>query len=161
LEEPESAPLHSSKDNQLAEEHFLNSHRREPDGRFIVELPFSSSDRALGESRGKAVQCLKSLEKQMAKDPKLSASYQSQFENYVKMKWVEPVPVSDLNSEAFYMPHHVVVKPESSTTKYRIVFNASAKTTNGQSLNSLLSAGPKIQTDLHPLLIRFRSQLIS
>lgn len=39
----------------------------------------------------------------------------------------------------------------------RIVFDGSAKTKSGLSLNDILMNGPKLQVDLIPLLIRFRS----
>jgi len=83
------------------------------------------------------------------------------MEDYLKWNWAEPVPHQVLSSPSYYIPHHVVSKPESTTTKHRIVFNASAKTTSGQSLNSVLLPGPKIQLDLQPLLIRFRAHPIA
>jgi len=42
----------------------------------------------------------------------------------------------------YYLPMHGVVKAESSTTKLRIVFDASVKTSNGQSLNNILLTSP-------------------
>lgn len=53
-----------------------------------------------------------------------------------------------------FLPHHLVVKESSSTTKVRTVFDASAKTTNGRSLNDILYVGPTIQPDLFDLLIK-------
>ena len=41
----------------------------------------------------------------------------------------------------------------SSTTKLRIVFDGSAKTTNGLSLNDILLVGPNIQQDLFSILL--------
>ena len=43
------------------------------------------------------------------------------------------------------MPHHCVLKDASTTTKLRVVFDASAKTTTGLSLNDCLMVGPKLQ----------------
>ncbi|XP_018373017.1 PREDICTED: uncharacterized protein LOC108767570 [Trachymyrmex cornetzi] len=45
---------------------------------------------------------------------------------------------------------------ESTTTKLRVVFDASCKTSSGQSLNDLLMVGPKIQQELMEILIRFQ-----
>ncbi|XP_078040736.1 uncharacterized protein LOC144471982 [Augochlora pura] len=61
------------------------------------------------------------------------------------------------NSFGFYLPHHAVIKPTSSTTKCRVVFDASAKSDTGISLNDTLEIGPTIQDDLFPLLLRFRT----
>ena len=54
------------------------------------------------------------------------------------------------------MPHHPVIKKSSLTTKCRVVFNASCKTTTGISLNDTLKVGPTIQDDLFSIICRFR-----
>jgi hypothetical protein len=59
------------------------------------------------------------------------------------------------------MPHREVVKESSSSTKGRIVFDDSAKTSSGKSLNDILHVGPKLQADLSPLLIRFMTHRIA
>ena len=41
----------------------------------------------------------------------------------------------------FYMPVHIVYKESSTTTKIRAVFDASATTSSGASLNSILMVG--------------------
>ncbi|KAH8246572.1 hypothetical protein KR032_011894, partial [Drosophila birchii] len=52
------------------------------------------------------------------------------------------------SSATYYLPHRAVVKPESTTTKVREVFNASSPSANGISLNDILFAGPVLQSDL-------------
>lgn len=54
------------------------------------------------------------------------------------------------------MPHHAVKRESSTTTKVRVVFNASSKSDNGHSLNDWLMTGPTIQADVFTHLIRFR-----
>ncbi|XP_075162899.1 uncharacterized protein LOC142235534 [Haematobia irritans] len=54
------------------------------------------------------------------------------------------------------MPHHAVIRPESSTTKVRVVFNASCPSSNGLSLNDTLHCGPSLQNDLVNLLLQWR-----
>lgn len=64
---------------------------------------------------------------------------------------------SDSNSATgYYIPHHPVFKPESTSTPIRIVLDASAPSTNDLSLNDLLYNGPKLQTDIFTILINFR-----
>ncbi|XP_043493640.1 uncharacterized protein LOC122518673 [Polistes fuscatus] len=65
------------------------------------------------------------------------------------------------HEDRFYLPHHAVLKHTSITTKLRVVFDASAKTSNGKSLNNVLMVGPTIQEDLFALLVRFRSHAIA
>ncbi|GFV34054.1 DUF1758 domain-containing protein [Trichonephila clavipes] len=56
----------------------------------------------------------------------------------------------------YYIPHHSVYKPEKTSTPLRVVFDASAKTTSGFSLNSILLNGGIIQQDLFSIVSRFR-----
>ena len=53
------------------------------------------------------------------------------------------------------LPHHGVIRESSDTTKLRVVFDGSASSTTGVSLNDTLHTGPKLQEDLFPLM-RFR-----
>ncbi|XP_066935525.1 uncharacterized protein [Clytia hemisphaerica] len=76
---------------------------------------------------------------------------------------VEKVDVSEMNNanRKHYIPHHVVVKPDSTTTKLRIVYDASAKTRkDNKSLNECLYRGPVIMEDLCGLLMRFKTKKI-
>ena len=61
-----------------------------------------------------------------------------------------------LSCQSYYIPHHAVFKETSTTTKLRVVFNASMKTSSGQSLNDALMVGPQLQEDLFAILLRFR-----
>ena len=59
------------------------------------------------------------------------------------------------SSLCYYLPHHCVFK-DSTTTKLRVVFDASSKSPNGNSLNDCLLLGPRLQDDVFDILIRFR-----
>ncbi|XP_044751671.1 uncharacterized protein LOC123311669 [Coccinella septempunctata] len=63
---------------------------------------------------------------------------------------------SSLN-DSYFIPHHCVVKPDSSSTKLRVVFDASAKVMDNPSLNDCLLTGPKLQADIVTILLRFRT----
>ncbi|XP_055527818.1 uncharacterized protein LOC129720381 [Wyeomyia smithii] len=65
------------------------------------------------------------------------------------------VEVHDHLDTCYFLPHHAVYKESSSTTKIRVVFDASAKTTSGISLNDALEVGPTVQNDLITILLRF------
>ncbi|GFS66717.1 integrase catalytic domain-containing protein [Trichonephila clavipes] len=68
-----------------------------------------------------------------------------------------PVPDSEINNiKSLYLPHHGVVRDISCTTKLRVVFDASSKTSSGLSLNDMLMVGPRVQPELFPILIQFR-----
>lgn len=79
------------------------------------------------------------------------------------MQHSELVSEEDLTkaeAECFYLPMHGVVKESSSTMKLRVVFDASARSTSGCSLNDLLLPGPTLYPLITTILIRFRQHLI-
>lgn len=51
-----------------------------------------------------------------------------------------------------YLQYH----PVAVDSKFRIVFDGSAKTTSGQSLNDIQLTGEKLQDDLPIIIIKFR-----
>ena len=56
-----------------------------------------------------------------------------------------------------YLPHHAVVTPAKTTTKVRVVYNASDKTRQAnKSLNECLRRGPVMPPNLCGLLLKFR-----
>ena len=55
----------------------------------------------------------------------------------------------------YYIPHQPVIRSERSTSKLRNVYDASAKATNGLSLNDCLYTGPKFGPNIIDILLRF------
>ncbi|XP_043862779.1 uncharacterized protein LOC122756631 [Drosophila santomea] len=74
---------------------------------------------------------------------------------YLDLGHIKEVPPTH-NSPSYHLPHHAVVKPESTTTKLRVVFNASSPSANGTSLNDILHAGPVLQSDLTIQVLKWR-----
>ncbi|XP_044591458.1 uncharacterized protein LOC123269687 [Cotesia glomerata] len=70
------------------------------------------------------------------------------------------VPINDLPANAYFLPHHGVLKLDSTTTKLRPVFNGSCATSTGISLNDILHAGPKTQIDIFDVMLRIRCNRI-
>lgn len=54
-----------------------------------------------------------------------------------------------------YLPHHAVIKDISETSKLRVVFDASAKTSTGISFNEIQHIGPVVQDNLYSILLRY------
>ncbi|KAH8357356.1 hypothetical protein KR084_010248, partial [Drosophila pseudotakahashii] len=86
-------------------------------------------------------------EQRLKRDSTLKSKYDSVIQEYLDLNHMrEVLPTHD--SACYYLPHHAVLKPESTTTKLRVVFNASSPSDNGVSLNDILHAGPVLQSDL-------------
>lgn len=137
------------------EEHFQATTRRDSTGRYIVRLPFERETSLLGHSKELAIKRFHSLEARLNKHPQLKTEYHAFIDEYIQLNHMEEVK-PDAADERYYIPHHCVLKPESTTTKLRVVFDASAKTSTNFSLNQILATGPTIQDDLFSLLTRFR-----
>ena len=74
------------------------------------------------------------------------------------------VPKADLgrpHDQVFYLPMHAVRKDSSSTTKLKVVFDASAKSSTGISLNDTLLVGHTVHSSLIDVLLRFRSHRVA
>ncbi|XP_049315846.1 uncharacterized protein LOC125779249 [Bactrocera dorsalis] len=56
----------------------------------------------------------------------------------------------------YYLPHHGVLRPDSVSTKLRVVFDGSCVTSSGKSLNDFLHIGAKIQLDITDVLLYVR-----
>ncbi|XP_077270162.1 uncharacterized protein LOC143901611 [Temnothorax americanus] len=69
----------------------------------------------------------------------------------------DPFPA---DGRVYYLPHHGVYKLDSTTTKLRVVFDASSKCPNG-SLNDTLLSGPKLQPDIVAVLLLFRAEPVA
>ncbi|UYV60560.1 hypothetical protein LAZ67_1001526, partial [Cordylochernes scorpioides] len=139
---------------------FSNNHGRDSHGRYWVKLPFRQHRPLLGESREKALRRFLSLEGKLCKNVKLYDQYRGFMKEYEHLNHMERVPIAEVKRKlcrCYYMPHHPVIREQSTTTKMRVVFDASAKSENNVSLNQFLHKGPKIQQDVFFILLRFRT----
>ena len=106
---------------------------------------------------------LKSLIKRLEKNPDLLEKYNNIIQEQIVKGIIERVESSEEDNEnrKHYIPHHAVITPEKTTTKIRIVYDASAKIKrSAKSLNKCLYRGPVILEDLCGLLLRFRMKKI-
>lgn len=144
-----------SVDEERAEEIFTKSLKRHSDGKFLVDLPFKENpDESFGESKPMAAKRYAAIQRKFKRNQELQMKYDAALEEYIQLGHME---LADENTRAcYYLPHHPVIKEASSTTKIRPVFDGSAKSNNGRSLNDLLFVGATIQPDLFTHLIRWR-----
>lgn len=158
-----SKDKHITEEENLCEEIFMNTTERGDDGKFIVTLPVRDSF-VLGNSYNTALKRFGQLEKKLARDVDLKSQYDDFMREYIELGHMSEVRNTDkkvTTNEIYYLPHHAVVKTSSLTTKCRVVFDASAITDNGISLNKKLLVGPKLQDDLFDILVRFRQHRIA
>nr|XP_033199424.1 uncharacterized protein LOC117161785 [Bombus vancouverensis nearcticus] len=87
--------------------------------------------------------------------------YRTVIQEYLALGHMTKVNDNHSDDNGYYLPHHGVTKASSQTTKLRVVFDGSAPSTTGTSLNDTLYTGPKLQEDLFSpyLAIRCLKQL--
>ena len=162
-EPPESVSMYTPTDEELVQDHYLHSHSYVPDpGYYQVSLPKTSNQPILGLSRPQALHRFISNERSLVKNGTHEA-FQGVVREYLVLGHAEQVPPHELTAQRkhYYLPMHGVVKSSSTTTKLRVVFDASAKTTNNLSLNDILHAGPTLHQSLETILIQFRTHAIA
>ncbi|XP_058456928.1 uncharacterized protein LOC131434280 [Malaya genurostris] len=149
-----------SVEESACEEHFAKTTTRDPSGRFVVALPKRNSMISrLGNSKEIATHRFLSLERRLNSNSHLKEAYSAFINEYAylgHMKLIDDSAEAELNYPTYYLPHHCVVRPDSITTKLRVVFDASCATDTGVSLNDSLLVGPLVQDDLFAIVLRFR-----
>ncbi|XP_065079562.1 uncharacterized protein LOC135702458 isoform X1 [Ochlerotatus camptorhynchus] len=150
-----------TSEEQRFEEHYQRTYRRDENGRFVVQLPFRESVNQLGDSRSLALKRFLLLEKKLARNPDLKTQYAAFIEEYKTLGHCCEIKEDEdpAGIQTYYLPHHCVLKPSSSSTKLRVVFDATAKA-SGLSLNDVLMTGSNSQSDLFSIVLRFRTHII-
>lgn len=136
--------------------------KRLPNGKLEVSLPFNmdtSDHDFLGDTRRMALKRFHYLEKKFEKNAEFYERYKADMLSYLQCNHMS-LSKSPLN-DGYHVPHHAVIREESTTTKQRTVYDASAKSSNGASLNDRLLNGPTIQPELFDTFIRWRTHKIA
>ncbi|XP_033348712.1 uncharacterized protein LOC117232989 [Bombus vosnesenskii] len=110
-----------------------------------------------GSSKAAAMSRLASLHRRFQRDKQYETAYSAVIQEYLDVGHMTKINTDHATDHGYYLPHHGVIKESSDTTKLRVVFDGSASSTTGVSLNDALHTGPKLQEDLRNILLRFRS----
>ncbi|XP_062556818.1 uncharacterized protein LOC134221644 [Armigeres subalbatus] len=141
---------------QHCENFYKSTASRDPSGRYVVKyLKKDGFSHMLGESYTNAVRRLEGLEIKLERNGLLKERYHTFMSEFVNLGHMREIsPDEEASSMACFLPHHPVVKEASMTTKVRGVFDASAKTSTGYSLNDGLLTGPVLQDKLYLIILR-------
>ncbi|XP_058816127.1 uncharacterized protein LOC131679414 [Topomyia yanbarensis] len=114
----------------------------------------------LGNSLVAATRLLRCIERRFDSDNDFKQRYISFMREYQELGHMMIIPPAEIDvdwSKSYYLPHHGVIKEDSTTTKLRVVYDGSSATTTGASLNDILLDTPNINADLFEILLRFRT----
>ena len=122
------------------------------DKRYFVSWPWREENESyLPENFELSLGRLKSLIKRLEKYPDLLEKYNNIIQEQIAKGIIERVESSkeDNENRKHYIPHHAVITSQKTTSKIRIVYDASAKIKRSiKSLNECLYRGPIILEDL-------------
>ncbi|GBN51454.1 hypothetical protein AVEN_268817-1, partial [Araneus ventricosus] len=153
----DSREITKSEEEIYCEEHFVKTYKRDQTGRFIVQLPLKeNAESVLGSSKENAIKRLNGIWNKLNKNNTMETLYKEFMREYENLGHMEEIKNEIMDKVNYYIPHHAIFKPEKTSTPLRVVFDASAKTTSGFSLNSILLNGGIIQQDLFSIVSRFR-----
>ncbi|KMQ84566.1 hypothetical protein RF55_17540, partial [Lasius niger] len=147
-----------SKTDRECEEHFLNTHARSADGRYVVRLPIREPLPDLSGTRRAAHRALQYMEKKFERDNGFRDMYADFMKQYLDLGHMSQAPrtTGNLEQRACFLPHHGVLREASASTKLRVVFNGSSSLPNGDTINKFLHTGPNLLPALADILLRWR-----
>ena len=130
--------------------------------RYEVSLPWKEHHPPLPDNIELCSKRLSSLLRRLQQDQQLLTEYNAVISDQLKRGIIEVVPQStpSVSDRIHYLPHHGVVRQDKSTSKLRVVYDASARS-SGPSLNDCLYTGPKFGQLIFDILLRFRLQKIA
>nr|XP_047141395.1 uncharacterized protein LOC124816304 [Hydra vulgaris] len=127
--------------------------------RYSVPLPWKQERKQIPDNYEKSKLRLLSTYNRLKINLNLLQQYNEIIRQQEHEGIIERIPdFPPLVGQVHYLPHHAVIKEEKSTTKLRIVFDASS---NSPSLNDCLEKGPCLLPMLIDILIRFGTYKIA
>ena len=132
---------------------FFKNIQRAQDGRYSVAPMLKENHVPLRNNYYLALLRYRNLRKSLNRNPEKNRAYNEALKCMLDNDEIEEVKedinaTKSMNRSLYYIPHSGVWKADRITTALRVVFDASAKNSEGISLNDNLLKGPKKQIDL-------------
>ena len=129
------------------------------DNRYEVKLPFKENHPLIGDNYTNSLLRLKSLKTKLNKNPGMMEAYDDIIQEQIRDGMVEVINEDENNpppGNIMYLPHSAVLREDKETSTTRVVYDASAKSKNGPSLNDCLYKGPSLTPFIFDALMKFR-----
>lgn len=96
-----------TKADELSDTHYKNTHRRNPDGRYSVDLPFNTENNkpSFGNSRNQALMRFFHLERRLSTISMLYVQYTEFMDEYLRLGHMHVARKSN-SASSFYLPLH-------------------------------------------------------
>lgn len=127
--------------------------------RYTTNLLWKDQKENLGSNFKIAKKRFFELNRKLTRDIELFDKYKDIVEKQKENKIIEKVPFENCNG--YFMPHWPVIRFDKSTTRVRMVFDASSKEQPFSSLNDCLLPGPNLNPNILDTIINFRKNYIA
>ena len=144
----------ASGDEDEVYSEFKEQLKRDEEGWYEAGLPWKGNHPSLPSNEAGSLRRLTSLVKKL-RSQGIIERYDQVIQDQIKAGIVELLTGSATGQRHFYIPHKRVVRESAETTKFRVVYDASARTYSGApSLNECLNPEPPLQNKLWSVLVR-------
>ena len=127
------------------------------EGRYEVGVPWVPGTVLSNNNLEPSRKRLDNVWKRISRDKDLKEEYEEIVVDQLNEGIVERAPEQPTGERLFYMPHKPVVKQDATTTKVRMVFDASMKPHPiVNSVNDCMFTGPPLQPLLWDIMVRAR-----
>ena len=129
------------------------------EGHWETRYPWIKDPRQLVNNRRAAEGILRSTERRISKDPARKEAFLHQMQDMVDRNVARKLSNAEMEAydgPVFYLSCHEVMKKDSISTPFRIVF--SSKQHMGQALNDFWAKGPDLLNNPLGILLRFREE---
>ena len=127
---------------------------------WVTNYPWVKDPHDLPNNFNHALGKLKATERRLKSTNQLKA-YNNEIEDMIQRQVARKLSAEEManyHGPVFYLDHHAVYKPDSKSTKIRIVFNPTSSFM-GHVLNDYWAKGPDVINSLVGVLLRFRTGL--
>ena len=118
----------------LTNRQFTKNLKTISNSKITVNLPVKDYHPLLPDNYELSLKRLNKLRERLAKDEMVLKQYDGIIQDQLERGIIEEVKGDGVICNVTYLPHKEVIKNQGSTTKYRIVYDASAKSRNQVSL---------------------------
>ncbi|XP_028404826.1 uncharacterized protein LOC114527396 [Dendronephthya gigantea] len=155
----------ANKLNQLdrEEKRMIEESARKVENQWMIPYPWKRDPKELPDNKEQAVKRLESTERRLLKNPKEAATYNQKMIEMEEMNFASKLTkkeIEDYKGPVHYVSHHAVLRPDSTSTPVRIVFNSSSSY-QGHVLNDYWRKGPDLLNDLFGVILRFRENEVA
>ena len=137
----------------------IESNREHNGDHWETTYPWIEDPALLIDNRRAAEAILRSTERRIMKNDILQDTFNTQMKDLVERgvaRKLSDDEMKEYDGPVYYLSSHEVVKKESTSTPFRIVF--SAKPHMGQNLNDFYAKGPDLLNNPLGIIIRFREE---